>query len=158
MIVAPDKVASIHYHAIDESGNIVDSNEDEAPLDYLHGYGNILQGLEDALAGLSEDGETKVRLTPKDAYGDYDPEMVFEVNQDQFPDGGSSLEEGAVVQSSDGMELLVTRVENDKVTLDANHPLSGKTLDFTLKVTAIRDATEEEIAHGHVHSHPHEPH
>jgi FKBP-type peptidyl-prolyl cis-trans isomerase SlyD len=156
MIVAPDKVVSIHYQAMDETGTIVDSNEDESPLDYLHGYGNILQGLEDALTGLSDQAETKVRLAPKDAYGHYDPAMVFEVNQDQFPDGGASIEEGAVVQSSDGMELLVTKVEKDKVTLDANHPLSGKTLDFTLKITAIRDATEEEIAHGHVHSHPHE--
>ena len=158
MKVSNDKVVSIHYLATDETGNIVDSNEGQEPLEYLHGYNNILAGLEDALTGLAEEEETRIILNPENAYGDYDSKLVFEVEESQFSENASALEIGTIVQSSDGMELLVTKIEGSKVTLDANHPLAGKTLHFNVKIRKIREATREEIDHGHVHSHNHPHH
>ena len=158
MKVSNDKVVSIHYLATDESGNIVDSNEGQEPLEYLHGYNNILEGLENALTGLGEQEETKIILEPENAYGDYDSKLVFEVEKSQFSEDAGALDVGTMVQSSDGMELTVTKIEGNKVTLDANHPLAGKRLHFNVKIKKIREATSEEIDHGHVHSHNHPHH
>ncbi|PWU00182.1 MAG: peptidylprolyl isomerase [Bacteroidetes bacterium] len=158
MKVSNDKVVSIQYLATDESGNIVDSNEGQEPLEYLHGYNNILAGLEEALSGLAEKEEAKVVLKPENAYGEYDSKLVFEVEKSQFSEDAAALDIGTMVQSSDGMELIVTKMEGSKVTLDANHPLAGKTLHFNVKIQKIREATPEEIDHGHVHSHNHPHH
>jgi len=159
MIVEKNKVISIQYNATDDSGVVVDSNMDFEPLEYLHGYGNILQNLENELGGLKVTEEKNVTLSPGQAYGDFDPELVFEVSRDQFPEGAEGLQPGAMVQSSDGQELLVTDIDNDKIILDGNHPLAGRTLHFAVTIKDIREATAEEIAHGHVHNaHTHHHH
>jgi FKBP-type peptidyl-prolyl cis-trans isomerase SlyD len=159
MVVEKDKVVSIQYNATDESGAVVDSNVDFEPLEYLHGYGNILQTLENELTGLQLDEEKKVVLSPDKAYGDFDPALVFEVSRDQFPEGAEGLQLGAMVQSSDGQELLVTDIDKEKIILDGNHPLAGRTLHFAVTIKSIREGSAEEIAHGHVHNaHTHHQH
>ena len=159
MIVENDKVISIQYTAKDEAGTIVDGNVDFEPLEYLHGYGNILEGLEKALIGLKTAEETTVVLAPSQAYGDFNPELVYEVSRQQFPEGADGLQLGTMVQASDGQELIVTDIDGDKVILDGNHPFAGRTLQFDVTIKDIRNATEEEISHGHVHNaHTHHHH
>ncbi|MBX3241547.1 MAG: peptidylprolyl isomerase [Chitinophagaceae bacterium] len=155
MIVEKNKVVSISYAATDDSGNVVDSNFDFEPLEYLHGHGNILQTLEMELDGLKVDEEKKVTLSAGQAYGDFDPELVFEVSREQFPEGAAGLELGSMVQSSDGMELIVTDIDGEKIVLDGNHPLAGRTLHFSVIVKNIREATSEELSHQHAHKHEH---
>lgn len=155
MMVEKDKVVSIHYIATDESGAVVDSNTDFEPLEYLHGYGNILENLEKELTGLMVLQEKKVLLSPEQAYGDFNPELVIEVSRQQFPQGGEAIEMGNVVQSSDGQQLFVTDIDGDKIILDGNHPLAGRTLHFSVTIKNIREATGEELAHGHVHGNSH---
>lgn len=152
MIVEKDKVISIQYSATDETGAVVDSNMDVEPLEYLHGYGNILENLEKELTGLEMSQEKQVLLVPEQAYGDFDPELVFEVSRQQFPQGAESIELGNVVQSSDGQQLMVTDIDGDKIILDGNHPLAGRTLHFSVIIKNIREATSEELAHGHAHA------
>ncbi|MCO5240408.1 MAG: peptidylprolyl isomerase [Chitinophagaceae bacterium] len=151
MIVEKDKVISIQYFATDETGTVVDSNMESEPLEYLHGHGNILQSLEAALEGLQTAEEKKVLLSPEEAYGEFNPELVFEVMRDQFPEGADQLQPGTLVQSSDGQELLVTDVDDNKIVLDGNHPLAGRTLQYTVTIQSIRQPTDEELSHGHVH-------
>ncbi|HRN55748.1 MAG TPA: peptidylprolyl isomerase [Agriterribacter sp.] len=157
MIVEKNKIVSILYNATDETGAVVDSNAELEPLAYLHGHGNILQRLEEALDGLQIAEEKKVTLTPGEAYGDFKPELVFEVSREQFPEGADSVQPGTMVQSSDGQELLVTDIDGDKIILDGNHPLAGRTLHFSVTIKNIRQPTAEELAHGHVHhAHAHD--
>ncbi|MGN6440269.1 MAG: FKBP-type peptidyl-prolyl cis-trans isomerase [Agriterribacter sp.] len=159
MIVEKNKVVSIQYNAKDDSGNIVDTNMDFEPLEYLHGHHNILQNLEDALTGLKTEDEKNVVLNADEAYGAFNPELVFEVSREQFPEGANNLQLGTMVQSSDGMELIVTDMDGEKIILDGNHPLAGKTLHFSVTIKSIREATAEEIEHGHVHNaHTHHHH
>lgn len=157
MIVEKNKIVSIQYNATDETGAVVDSNTEFEPLEYLHGHGNILQSLEEALEGLQIAEEKKVTLAPGDAYGDFNPELVFEVSREQFPEGAEQVQLGTMVQSSDGQELLVTDIDGDKIVLDGNHPLAGKTLHFSVTIKNIRQPTAEELSHGHVHhAHSHD--
>jgi FKBP-type peptidyl-prolyl cis-trans isomerase SlyD len=151
MIVEKDKVVSIQYNATDETGTVVDSNTDFEPLEYLHGHGNILENLENALNGLQVAEEKKITLAPGEAYGEFNPELVFEVNRDQFPEGAGQVQPGTMVQSSDGQELIVTDVDGDKIVLVGNHPLAGRTLHFSVTIKNIRQPTAEELSHGHVH-------
>lgn len=155
MVVEKNKVVSISYSATDEAGHVVDSNLDFEPLQYLHGHGNILQTLEAELNGLQVDEEKKVTLSAERAYGNFDPELVFEVSREQFPEGATGLELGSMVQSSDGVELIVTDIDGDKIVLDGNHPLAGRTLQFSVTIRGIREATEEELSHQHAHAHTH---
>lgn len=156
MVVEKDKVVSISYSATDETGNIVDSNLDFEPLQYLHGHGNILQTLESELNGLQVDEKKDVILAADQAYGDFDPGLVVEVNKEQFPEGANGLELGSMVQSSDGLELIVTDIDGDKIVLDGNHPLAGRTLHFSVTIKGIREATTEELTHQHAHAHKRE--
>ncbi|MFV8346173.1 FKBP-type peptidyl-prolyl cis-trans isomerase [Flavobacterium sp. ZB4P13] len=149
MTVTNNKVVSIHYRATDNDDNIVDDNEEFAPLEYLHGYNNILAGLEKALEGLEVGQETQVTLAPADAYGEYDAGKLTEVNRAVFSADADELQPGVIVESSDGMELLVKDVNETTITLDGNHPLAGATLHFTIKIVFIREATADELQHKH---------
>lgn len=155
MVVEKDKIVSIAYNATDETGAVVDSNDGLEPLEYLHGYGNILQSLENALTGLQVAEEKKITLTPGEAYGDFDPQLVFEVSRTQFPEGAEQVQLGTMVQSSDGQELVVTDIDGDKIILDGNHPLAGRTLLYSVTIKNIRQPTPEELSHGHAHHHDH---
>jgi FKBP-type peptidyl-prolyl cis-trans isomerase SlyD len=153
MKITRGKVVSLSYILRDEAGDVLDRSEAGEPLEYLHGYGNIVPGLEKALEGAESGFASDVTVAPADGYGDLNPEAVFEVSRDRFAPG-AKLKPGAEVHAKtpEGtVPLRVVSVSDQSAVLDANHPLAGKDLHFEVEVTAVRDATQEELAHGHVH-------
>ena len=153
MQVANEKVVSIDYTLTDEQGNVLDSSRGRGPLSYLHGSGHIIPGLESALEGKAAGEALKVTVAPADAYGEHDPEMVQPVPRDRFPQG-AELEVGTQFQAqtpAGPRVVTVVEVQDDAVTVDANHPLAGKTLNFDVQVVSVREASEEELQHGHAH-------
>lgn len=139
-------------------GQLVDSSEGRAPLEFLQGAGNIIPGLEEELYGM-ELGESKnVIVSAEDGYGELDPDAFVDVPRAQFP-AEIPLEPGIELQVRDdtGRVLLarIDRVDDQSVRLDFNHPLAGKELNFQVKIVGLRDATEEELEHGHVHGEGH---
>jgi FKBP-type peptidyl-prolyl cis-trans isomerase SlyD len=146
-------VVTLHFDIHDADGNEIHSTQADAPVLYLHGWGELLDGLEATLAGKAKGDDFEVTLEPADAYGDPDPELVRVFDKSDF--GGTEMRTGMELQGKDpegNFRLLrVTEVAGDKVTIDMNHPLAGHTLIFKGRVEDVRAATEEEIAHGHVH-------
>jgi FKBP-type peptidyl-prolyl cis-trans isomerase SlyD len=153
MVIAQDKVVLIHYTLTNEAGETLDSSAGGDPLAYLHGQGNIIPGLEKALDGKQAGDKLTVRVEPADGYGVRDEALVSQVPRRQF--GGTNVQPGMQfhAQTSQGHTRVVTvqRVQGDMVTVDGNHPLAGEVLHFDVEVAEVRDATEEELQHGHVH-------
>lgn len=148
-----DKTAvSFHYTLTNGSGEQLDSSRGEEPLLYLHGAGNIISGLEAALAGKSVGDSFKVTIPPVVAYGELAPDMVQVVSKKMFD--GMDLEIGmqfhADVSHGSGV-ITITEINGDDVTVDGNHPLAGETLTFEVEVVDVRPATDDEMAHGHIH-------
>lgn len=148
-----DKTAvSIHYTLTNNSGEQLDSSRGEEPLLYLHGAGNIIPGLEAALSGKSVGDTFNVTIPPAEAYGELAPDMVQVVSKKMFD--GMDLEIGmqfhADVSHGSGV-ITITEINGDDVTVDGNHPLAGETLIFDVEVVDVRPATDDEMAHGHVH-------
>lgn len=158
MKAANDRVVSMHYTLTDDAGTLIDSSRGREPLDYLHGHGNIISGLENALEGAEAGYKAAVKLSPAEGYGEYNAQAVFEVPKDKFP-AGSDIEEGMQVHGEGPqgvMSFTVVGLTDAGVVLDGNHPLAGKNLNFDVEVIAVREATVQELAHGHVHSHGHD--
>lgn len=154
MNIAAQRVVSIHYEVKDEDGVVVDSSEGREPLVYLHGHNNIIPGLEKALDGLSAGDDFDVVVQADEAYGDYQDALVQSVPMEAFQ-GVDKVEEGMVftAQTQGGpLQVTVTAIDADNVTVDGNHPLAGKALSFKGSVSEVRDASAEELEHGHVHS------
>lgn len=153
MQVSEKKVVSIDYTLKDDQGQVLDSSEGRDPLLYLHGANNIIPGLETALEGKAQGDALSVRIAPEEAYGTRDDEKVQTVPRAMF--GEAAVEVGGQYHAAgpNGEQLVVTVVEADDetVTVDGNHPLAGAHLNFDVQVVEVRDATDEEIAHGHVH-------
>lgn len=155
MPIAPNDVVTIHYTLRDDSDAVIDRSSAEEPLAYLHGHGNIIPGLERELTGRSAGERLTVRISPADGYGEYDKQLVQRVPRRTLK-GIAGLRVGMRLQTSTGQgprAVTVTHIAGDMVTLDGNHPLAGKSLSFEVEITAVRSATEEELAHGHVHGH-----
>ena len=153
MEIIKGKVVSMHYALRDEAGEILDSSEGQAPLDYLHGYGNIIAGLEKALEGKEAGDKLNAVIPPEEGYGIRDESLVKTVPLSNFQNS-NAVEVGAQFQAetSQGPRLAtVTQVDDQNVTVDLNHPLADQTLNFDIDIVAVRDASEEELAHGHVH-------
>lgn len=153
MAIAQDSVVTIHYTLKDDAGEIIDSSVDAEPLPYLHGHGNLVPGLERELEGKNVGDKINVTVQPQDGYGDYDKKLVQRVPRRALQ-GIANIRVGLrlQMQSPEGPRtVVVTNVMGDMVTLDGNHPLAGKALNFEVEVTDIRPATEEELSHGHVH-------
>jgi len=153
MQISKHKAVAIEYTLTNDSGEVIDSSEGQDPLSYLHGAGNLISGLEQALEGKSAGDELKVTIAPEDAYGEHVEELIQKVPRDRF-EGADELEVGMRFHaSSDHGETLVTitEVTDDEVTVDGNHPLAGETLHFEVKIVDVRDASAEEIDHGHIH-------
>lgn len=148
-----DSVVSIHYVLRDTEGEIIDQSGDQQPLAYLHGHGNIVPGLEKAIEGHGEGEQVKTTIEPEEGYGPYREELVQKVGRDAFQ-GVDELAPGMSFRAeSDAGPMIVTvkEVEDEEVTVDGNHVLAGQTLDFTVDIAEVRDASSEEIEHGHVH-------
>ena len=147
-------IVSIHYTLKNDAGTTIDSSGGKEPLNYLQGAGNIIPGLEKGLAGKSVGDKVEVTVQPEEGYGPVDDEMVQKVPQEAFQ-GVDKIEPGMQFQANgpDGQTQLITvqAVDDDGVTIDANHPLAGQVLHFDVTIEAIREATEEEVSHGHAH-------
>lgn len=153
MKISKNAVASIEYTLTDDGGTVIDTSEGGEPLAYIHGIGNLIPGLEKELEGKGAGDAVKVHIAPEDGYGERDDQMVQSVSRDQMPQG-VEIEVGMQLQaeSEGGMHVVtVIAVEDDQVQLDANHPLAGVPLNFDVKIVEVRDATAEELEHGHVH-------
>ena len=154
MQITSQKVATIDYTLTDDQGTLIDSSKGGEPLAYIHGIGNLIPGLEEALEGKSAGDELSVSIQPDQAYGKRDEELLQAVPRTHF-DGVDELQVGMQFRASseDGDERVVTVVEvgDEQVTVDGNHPLAGQILNFEVKIVEVRDATQEELDHGHVH-------
>lgn len=154
MLIADKSVVSMHYKLTDENGKVLDSSEGSKPLTYLHGAGHIVPGLEKALAGKSEGDSLKVRVEPKDGYGEVMPDGIKTIERAAF-EGVDSVEVGMAFEakSPDGAShhIVVTKVDGNAVTVDMNHPLAGVVLNFDIQIVGVREATKEELDHGHSH-------
>jgi FKBP-type peptidyl-prolyl cis-trans isomerase SlyD len=151
--IARNKVVAIHYTLRDEQGVVIDSSSERGPLAYLHGKGNIIPGLEQALAGKSAGDRLEVTVSPEQAYGVRDERLVQIIPRSRFPEG-TELAPGVKLRTSGRQGppvVTVMKVERDFVTVDGNHPLAGRTLHFSVEIAEVRRATHEEVAHGHVH-------
>ena len=153
MQVAKDKVISIDYTLTDAQGTELDSSHGRAPFAYIHGVGNIIPGLEAALEGKSMGDQVNAVIPPENAYGTRDENLVEQLPRTQF-DTDQDIQIGMQFQamSEAGPRVVtVVSVDADNITIDANHPLAGVTLHFDVTVKEIREATGEELSHGHVH-------
>jgi len=153
MKIQTGHVVRMHYTLSDEQGATIESSRGRDPLAYLHGSGQLITGLELALAGSEAGTQTIVTVAPKDAYGEKDPAAVIRAAREDFP-ADLELAPGVEVQAEtpDGpITFMVVSVDEKEAVLDANHPLAGKTLTFDVEILDVRKATAEELAHGHVH-------
>ena len=159
-VVDRNMVVGLEYALWDVDGQLLDSSEDEGPLYYIHGHGQIIPGLEAALAGMALEDEQQVVVEPELAYGEYDPDAMEVVPLDVFPED-MELELGMSIDLYDEeadatVEATVAEIRADDVLLDLNHPLAGETLRFMVRIVELRPATRDEIDHGHVHVPGHE--
>jgi len=154
MKVEKDKVVSFHYTLTLDSGEVIDTSLERDPLTFIVGYQQIIPGLEQALLGMSVGDKKAVTVEPADAYGNRDENMIMSVSRDRIP-GDVNLYEGLVLSGKNEngaiIEAIVKSFDDNNVVIDFNHPLSGKILNFDAEIVDIRDATSDELAHGHVH-------
>ena len=153
MQISEQKVVLLNYEVIDDQGQLVDCSEEGDPLAYIHGADQLVPGLETALEGRSQGDKIKVDVPPDQGYGERTDEGVQTVSRAQFDDD-SEIEVGMQFEAQDdeGHQIVtVVSVDGESITLDTNHPLAGKTLHFAVEVLEVRNATAEELDHGHVH-------
>jgi FKBP-type peptidyl-prolyl cis-trans isomerase SlyD len=151
--ITADRVVTIHYTLKDDGGAVLDSSAGGEPLAYIQGHGNLVVGLEKALEGKQAGVSLTVSLAPAEGYGTRDESLIQRVPKRSLQ-GSGSIKKGMQFQArtDDGMRLFtVTAVIGDMVTLDGNHPLADKTLHFDVQIVGVREATAEELEHGHVH-------
>jgi len=151
--IAADSVVLIHYTLKDDSGAVLDSSAGGEPLAYIQGHGNLVPGLEKALEGKQDGNTVAVTLSPAEGYGARDEALVQRVPKRSLQSSGE-IRKGMQFQArtDGGMRVFtVTAVAGDMVTLDGNHPLADQTLHFDVEVVSVREATTEELEHGHVH-------
>jgi len=157
--VANDVVVSMAYVLRFEDGRLIDQSEDDAPMEYIQGARQIIPGLEKALFGLNVGDEKIVEVKPADGYGERDPDDIVEMPRSDLPES-LDLSVGKPVkmkdsESGESFKGYVVESNLETVTLDFNHPLAGKTLNFHVKIVNLRQATEEELAHRHIHNKNH---
>jgi FKBP-type peptidyl-prolyl cis-trans isomerase SlyD len=153
MQISNNSVVTMHYTLTSPEGEVLDSSEGKEPLAYLHGHGNIIPGLEKELEGKAAGDKLVAEIAAADAYGERNEALVVEAQRSQFPED-VELQPGMRFQAQTpaGPRVAeVTRVEGDAVTVDTNHPLAGVDLKFAVEVMDVREASPEEIDHGHVH-------
>lgn len=153
MQIADKKIVLIHYTLKNLDNEVMDSSEGAEPLAYLHGTGSIVPGLEKELAGKRAGDKVNVEVSPEEGYGELNPELIQEVDRAAF-EGVDNIEVGMrfMAQTAWGQQpVVVTAITDETVIVDGNHPLADQTLKFDVEVVEVRDATEEELSHGHAH-------
>ncbi|WP_194436784.1 peptidylprolyl isomerase [Vibrio fluminensis] len=153
MKIEKNVVVSLAYQVKLEDGAVVDQSTTDAPLDYLHGNNNLITGLEKALEGKQAGDKFEVTVAPEEAYGEHSDDLVQRVPANVFH-GVDQIEVGMrfLADTDQGpIPVEVTEVDGDDVVVDGNHMLAGQTLTFEVEVVAVREATAEEIEHGHIH-------
>lgn len=153
MLISNRKVASFHYTLSNEQGEPIESSRERQPMSYLHGAGNIIPGLEKALTGKAAGDQFQVTIPPAEAYGERRPGQVQRIPAKHFRDA-RHLKPGrrVTIQTRRGpLQATVVKVGRFNIDVDTNHPLAGQTLTFDVEVIDVRDATAEEVSHGHVH-------
>ena len=153
MQIAQNTIAAFHYTLTDDAGQVVDSSAGREPLTYLHGQGQIVPGLEKQMEGRAAGDKFDAHVAPAEGYGEHQAELIQAVPREAFQ-GVEDIQPGMQFQGNGpqgAFNVTVTKVENDTVHIDGNHPLAGKALHFAIEVTEVRAASEEELAHGHVH-------
>ncbi|RKH10577.1 peptidylprolyl isomerase [Corallococcus praedator] len=153
MKIANGRVVALEYRLHLGDGEVIDQSAPGQPLAYLHGHKQIVPGLEGALDGLDVGESKQVVVTPEQGYGQHNPEGLRTVPRTMLPPGFTpQVGQTLMAQTEDGnVPLRIQTVNDDSVVVDLNHPLAGKTLHFDVTVREVRDATQEELTHGHVH-------
>lgn len=157
LMIGKNSVVAINYTLTNDAGEVMDSSEGRDPLTYLHGAHNLIPGLEQQLEGKTAGASFKATIAPADGYGESDPSMIQTLPREMFR-GVDNIEVGMgfTAQGPQGQQhIVVTAINGDEVTVDGNHPMAGKTLHFAVEVISVREATAEEIDHGHVHDGSH---
>jgi len=149
MQITKNTVAAIHYTLRDNKGEVLDTSDGREPLYYLHGAGNLIIGMEEGLEGKTKGDKFQLQIAPEKGYGEKDPEMVQKVPRSAF--GDQEVKPGMKFSTNQGGVVTVTEVGLENITVDANHPLAGVELNFEVEIIEVRNATSEELAHGHVH-------
>ncbi len=149
MEITKHKVASIHYTLKNTKGEIIDSSDGHEPLTYLHGSGNLLPGMEEGLEGKVKGNKFELSIDPEKGYGIRHDQLIQKVPRASFQSQG--IEVGMEFQTNTGSMITVTHVGLESITVDGNHPLAGEHLHFAVEVIDVRNATDEELSHGHVH-------
>ncbi len=151
MQITDNAVVCFHYALINDQGEVLDGSKGGDPIPYLHGFHNIVPGLEKAMAGRSANEHFRVSLTPLEAYGEIDEEKIYDVEHSLFADM-SELAVGLMChmtnESGEDEVVSVIEIEDDVVTVDANHPYAGESLTFDVEIVSIREATAQEIQAG----------
>jgi len=154
MLIGKEKVAIIDYTLKNDDGDILDASQNGEFI-YLHGAQNIITGLEAALEGKQAGNQVKVSIEPKDAYGERDPERIQVVPRDMFETDEeivSGMQFHAQSPEGEMMMITVSEVADDEITIDGNHAMAGMNLHFDVSIVEVREATSEELEHGHVHA------
>ncbi len=155
MKVGKDKVVLMHYTLKNDAGDVIDSSDGADPLPFLQGHGNIIPGLESALEGSKVGDKLDVSIEPEEGYGLRMKDAIQEIPSSALQ-GVDEVKVGMQLQSQDkdgnAFLVTVTKIEDDKITVDGNHPLAGQTLHFSVSIESIRKAEDEELSHGHVHA------
>lgn len=153
MNISKNKVVSFHYTLTNSAGEVLESSRERNPMDYLHGNNSIIKGLENALEGRAAGDTFRVTVEPAEAYGEKKPANMQRVSAKHFSHP-QKLRPGQVVnlQTRQGpVQVTIAKVGRFNIDVDANHPLAGQALTFDVEVVSVRDATDEERAHGHAH-------
>ena len=154
LLIGDNSVVSMHYKLTNAGGELLDSSEGREPLTYLHGAGNIIPGLENALVGKVAGDSLQVEITPAEGYGEVRQELLQVVPREAFQ-GVEQIEPGMAFQAQgqDGTtrQIVVREINGNDITVDGNHPLAGVDLHFDVQIIEVREASAEEVAHGHAH-------
>lgn len=154
MAIEQNKVVTMNFTLKDDEGNVLDSTEKGGPFSYISGTNMVLPKLEEALNGMLIGSKKNLKLEAKDGYGNYNDDAIQVVGKENFPED-IVLEIGMeyMANSPDGVKMpfTISNVDGEEITIDFNHPLAGKNLNFDIELLNVRDATAEELSHGHVH-------
>tara|TARA_B100001971_G_C18077850_1_gene476629 strand:+ start:374 stop:850 length:477 start_codon:yes stop_codon:yes gene_type:complete len=156
-VIKKNDVVTMGFSLKNSAGEELDSADAKEPLNYLHGAKNIVPGLEEAINGLAVGDKKDVTISPDKGYGEDDPGLRLKIPRSNFPPKADIKPEMQFASEMDGHKQIFTviSVEDDEINVDGNHPLAGQTLHFSIEILGVRDATEEELSHGHVHDGTH---